>query len=128
VDTNSLLKSAKIGLSSDEQVRNIGQISIQTNTLDNFCKEHQIEFVDILKMDIQGSELSALKGASTLLKEKRIKMIYTETYFKKQYENQPLFYEIAAYLETFGYHVKDFYAPIYGKGSIIWCDVIFMPE
>ena len=34
--------------------------------------------IDILKMDIQGGEFSALRGAENLLKEKRIKLIYLE--------------------------------------------------
>jgi FkbM family methyltransferase len=127
-DTNSLLPSAKIGLSSDDQVRTQSQIKVNTETIDDFCIEHQIGKIDILKMDIQGAELSALKGASQLLKEKKISMIYFETYFQKQYENQPLFYEIATFLEGYGYHLQDLYSPIYGNGSLIWCDVIFLPE
>lgn len=127
-DTNSLLKSSEIGLSSDDQVKNIAKITVNTDTLDDFCQQFQIKNIDILKMDIQGAELSALKGAKRLLQEKRISMVYFETYFRKQYEHQPLFYEIAAFLEGYDYHLQDMYSPIYGKGSLIWCDVIFLPD
>jgi hypothetical protein len=79
-------------------------------------------------MDIQGAELLALKGAIKLLEEKKIGLIYTETYFRRQYNNQPLFHEISKFLADYGYYIQDIYSPIYGKGSIAWCDAIFLPE
>ncbi len=127
-DTNSLLKPAKIGASSDNMVatRNITQID--TLTLDEYCSENHIEQIDILKMDTQGSELSILKGAASLLRDKKIGLIYTEAYFKNQYKEQPLFYEIAAWLGKFGYHLEDIYDPYYNDRFLLWCDAIFLPE
>jgi FkbM family methyltransferase len=127
-DTNSILSSSKIGLSSDEQVKTIGQTIVNTETIDSFCSIHKIDKIDILKMDIQGAELLALKGAIKLLEEKKIGLIYTETYFRRQYNNQPLFHEISKFLADYGYYIQDIYSPIYGKGSIAWCDAIFLPE
>jgi FkbM family methyltransferase len=127
VDTNSLLEPKKIGLSSDKEVENENQIEVDVWTIDNFCDNNGIKKIDILKMDIQGGELAALKGAEKMLNKKNIKLIYTEAYFKQQYVDQPLLYDIAKYLEQFGYHLQDIYSPIYGKGSIAWCDVIFLP-
>ncbi len=37
-------------------------------TVDHFCRLHDINAIDILKMDIQGAELSALKGAESMLR------------------------------------------------------------
>ncbi len=127
-DTNSILSSSKIGLSSDEQVKTIGQTIINTDTIDSFCLSHKIEKIDILKMDIQGAELMALTGAKKILAEKKIDLIYTETYFRRQYNNQPLFHEISTLLADNGYYLQDIYAPIYGNGSIAWCDAIFLPQ
>lgn len=65
--------------------------SVRLDTLDNYCKKNNIETIDLLKMDIEGNELKALKGADLLLKQKRIKNIQIEfggcnidsrTYFK----------------------------------------------
>jgi FkbM family methyltransferase len=127
-DTNSLLPSDKTGLSSDQQVKNKGSITIQTETIDNFCRDNNIHYIDILKMDIQGSELAALKGAVDMLKKKKIKLIYTETYFKQQYQGQPLFHDISSFLYTYGYVIQDIYSPIYGNGSLAWSDAIFIPK
>jgi len=126
VDTNSLLPSQNMGLSSDAQVQQQGIIDVKLVTIDSFCLENNIGEIDILKLDIQGGELDALKGAARLLGQKKIKLIYAESYFRPQYVNQPLLYDIAKYLQQYNYQLQDIYNPIYGKGNIVWCDVIFM--
>jgi|SRR5579871_4597367 len=125
VDTNSLLKPTKSGLSSDAQVKNKDTITVNANKLDAFCREHGVSSIDILKMDIQGGELSALKGASSLLLEGRVKLLFLEVYFIPQYENHPLYHEVAAFLYQHGYVLQDFYNPIYGNGNFAWADAIF---
>lgn len=127
-DTNSLLRSRKSGMSSDSQVKTIERTQVKTMTLDHFARKVGIKEIDILKMDIQGGELSALKGCERLLELQRIKLIYLEAYFVKQYEGQPLFSEIAEYLAARKYHLQDLYNPIYSNGSIAWCDAIFLPR
>lgn len=47
-------------------------------TLDEFCVTNDIESVDYLKLDIEGHELKALKGAERMLREKRIGYIQFE--------------------------------------------------
>jgi FkbM family methyltransferase len=125
VDTNSLLKPKATGLSSDVQVSNQSIIEVPCVTLDEFCAEKNINSIDILKMDIQGGEFDALKGAAGLLERQSIGLIYSETYFVEQYESQPLFHDISKLLFGYRYALQDIYNPIYGKGSIAWADVIF---
>lgn len=43
------------------------KINVKTNTLDNFCKIKKIKKVDLLKIDVEGSELDVLRGAKKLL-------------------------------------------------------------
>jgi FkbM family methyltransferase len=123
IDTNSLLKPKKSGLSSDKEVANKSEITVQTITLDKFCADHKIEHIDILKMDIQGGELQALQGAVNLLQKNKIGLIYSETFFINQYELQPLFHDLSKFLQPFGYYLQDIYSPVYGKGSLAWADV-----
>lgn len=128
VDTNSLLSSHKSGLSSDIQVKTSSSILVESISIDEFCSEQHIEQIDILKLDIQGGELGALKGAQGMLAQKKIKLIYTEAYFVMQYINQPLFYDISLFLHNIGYQLQDIYNPIYGDGKIAWCDSIFLQK
>jgi len=128
IDTNSLLESQPIGLNSDQMVKTKMKIEVNTITLDDYCREKNIHQIDILKMDIQGGELGALKGATTLLREKKIALIYLEAYFVSQYRDQPLFQDLLTYLFNSGYQLQDIYNPFYGKGSLAWCDAIFLPK
>lgn len=126
-DTSSLLESTKIGASSDQHVVEKKQITVKTYTVDQFCEDHKIDFIDILKLDTQGAELSILKGAAKMLGEKKIGLIFTESYFKQQYKGQPLFAETVEYLNQKGYFVEDIYNPYYNAEHMLWCDFIAQP-
>ena len=120
------MQSQSTGLNSDAQVKTLEQRTVPVKTIKQSCEEEKIDRIHILKLDIQGSELRALKGAVNLLKDKKIDLIYTEAYFIKQYVDQPLFPEIAQYLSDLGYQLQDIYNPVYGKGNIAWCDAVFV--
>jgi len=126
VDTSSFLTSKKTGLNSDAAVKTVNQILVSQATIDNYATSNNHNKIHILKLDIQGSELNALKGAEGMLKENKIDFIFSETYFVQQYENQPSFFDISNYLLSFGYVMQDLYYPIYGKGKIAWCDTLFV--
>ena len=58
--------------------RNAGSEQVAAISLDAFCKANAIEHIDLLKLDIQGGESAALRGAAGLLSERRIGMIFME--------------------------------------------------
>jgi len=126
-DTNSLLEPISIGANSDRSCKNIGSKKIQMSTLERYCQEKGIGHIDILKMDTQGAELPILKGGEALLKNRQISLIYTEAYFKPQYKDQSLLYDIANYLKEFGYFLEGIYDPYYNDKLMLWCDAIFVP-
>lgn len=126
IDTSSFLTSKHTGLSSDAQVATLSQVLLRLTTMEKVVEERKISRIHILKLDIQGSELDALKGAQRLLKEKKIDLIFTEAYFVEQYVDQPLFYDIASYLKQYDYFLQDIYNPIYGKNRLAWCDAVFI--
>jgi FkbM family methyltransferase len=62
-------------------IKGIGNSDIErvkTVSLDRFCQDHSIAQVDLLKLDVQGQEYSALKGAEHLIKAGRIGTIFME--------------------------------------------------
>lgn len=63
--------------------------------------------VDLLKLDLQGYELEALKGCGGLLE--RIKIITTEIEFVTLYDGQPLFADIDSYLCSRGFRLLNLY-------------------
>lgn len=52
--------------------------TVEIKTLDSFCSEHAINKIDLLKLDVEGHELSVLHGASTMLEHKKINYIQFE--------------------------------------------------
>ena len=61
-----------------------------------------------------------------MLSKNVIKLVYTESYFTQQYNEQPLFHEIASFLYDHGFTLQDIYDPYYNAKSILWCDSIFL--
>lgn len=126
VDTNSLLKSIKTNQSFDKATENVEIINVESTTLDIYCSENKIDKIDILKMDIQGAELLALKGAKNLLLENKIKAIFLEISFQPQYSNQALFIEIYNVLNENGFVLSNIFNPYYANNSLAWADGLFL--
>ena len=58
---------------------------VHTITLDSFIKKNKIKSIDILKIDIEGSEYELLKGAKNTLNKNKIKIIIVEILAKKKF-------------------------------------------
>ena len=59
-----------------KKTKKFSKVLIQTETIDNYCKIKKIKNIDILKIDVEGSEADVILGAKNKLKN--IKIIYTE--------------------------------------------------
>ena len=51
---------------------------VTTVSLDQFCRGRSIDFIDLLKLDVQGHEYSALRGAQHLIRAGRVGTIFME--------------------------------------------------
>jgi FkbM family methyltransferase len=60
-----------------------GTERVQTVCVDQFCRDHSINHIDLLKLDIQGHEHSALEGAEGLIKSGNIGIIFLELNWAK---------------------------------------------
>ena len=58
---------------------------VKTATLDTFVKKNKIKKIDILKVDVDGSEYEFLKGSELTLKKNKIKTILIEISEKKKF-------------------------------------------
>lgn len=81
------------------------QEEVQVVRLEDWWKENEDSKIDLLCMDLQGSELKALHGAGDLLHS--IDYIISEIQYKRLYEGTPLYSEIKAYLESYGLVEKE---------------------
>ena len=82
------------------------------------------ETIDLLKLDLQGGEYNALKGAINLLNDKRIKCIICEVMFQKCYKNQRNASELLLFLEKNGFKIFNFYQNHFHHGKLLQSDVI----
>ena len=63
-------------------------------TLDQYCKKHKINRIDLLKIDTQGYEIEVLSGAKNLIKENKIGIIVSEIMFDNVYDKHLSFSDI----------------------------------
>ncbi len=64
----------KVLMDETGRITSVSDNGYQTITLDNFVKENNIERVDYIKMDIEGAELYALRGARVVIKKFKPKL------------------------------------------------------
>ena len=81
----------------------VGTEQVQTHRLDKVVNRDEIDF---LKMDVQGAELSVLKGAERLAPTALV--IQTEVEFAPLYINQPLFSDVDVHLRRIGFQFHSF--------------------
>ncbi|MCU0393015.1 MAG: FkbM family methyltransferase [Thermoflexibacter sp.] len=51
---------------------------VAVSTVDDFCTENSIPFIDLLKIDVEGYEIEVLKGCRQMIQNGKIKMIQFE--------------------------------------------------
>ena len=78
-------------------------VEVKAVRLDNYLKQNSIDSIDLLWMDIQGSELNALKSLAENIY--RVKMIHTEMPVgpNTEYDGAPTAKEINSYLSEKGF-------------------------
>ncbi len=104
----------------------IGEITVETATLDDIAEANRIKRISLLKLDVQGAEMSVLRGGVRLLIEHRIDTIVCEVEFIELYKKQPLFWDISAFTVEYGLDFYGLYAPRPDThGRMAWADAIF---
>ena len=104
-------------------------VDVSVITLDGFVEREAIEKINVLKMDIQGGELMALKGGQRLLDNQRVDLIYTEVSLVPHYEDGPLFDEIWSHLRGFGYSLYSLFDIFFAAdGQVRQADALFVTD
>ena len=113
-------------------------IELEADTLDNQLKENQINDVDLIKLDTQGSELLILKGSTGVFNNQVIG-VESEIEFVDVYKDQPLFSEVDLFLRKYRFHLMEIIRSKYWKrpvdnkfvrsrGQIMYGDVLYLKE
>jgi FkbM family methyltransferase len=117
----------------------VSTVEIDVTTLDIFCQSEKINEIDFLQIDVQGSELQVLEGASWLL-EKSVLAINVEVEFTRLYTKQPLFRDVDMFLSNQGFTLLDLSNRHYDHrrsvpigtearpGTLIWADAFYFRD
>lgn len=77
-------------------------VTINMITGDGFMKENGIDYVDLLKLDLEGAEYEALKGFSQAFEKKQIRMVQFE-YGYINITTRKLLLDFYEFFEQYGY-------------------------
>ena len=123
------------------------RLPLSIESLDAFCKKNAVMDLDFLKIDVQGGELSILKGGEEMVGG-HILGIRCEVEFGLLYNDQPLFSEVEMHLRKWGFYPADWLYERYwrrdvrcehgqycfgekipySRGRIIHSDVLFLRD
>lgn len=102
----------------------IGREQVTIGTLDSFVEADEVRAPALLKLDVQGFELEALKGSASLLA--LFDNIYVEASFVELYAGQALADEIIDHLRESGFVLQGIYNLAFdGNGRSIQADFMF---
>lgn len=112
---------------ADENTPSTLQESITILRLDDVCRQFSVGQIAFLKIDVEGFELEVLRGASEMLKRRKIRSIIAEVTFSKNDEQHGQFDDVRAMLEPFEFIFAGFYDPTYRpeSGHLLFTNALF---
>lgn len=124
--TNSLLPSAETLQPDLKQLCTlVERIEVNVTTIDEYCRENLIEHVDVIKLDLQGYDYLALKGAAATLEKATVVLV--EVLFKEFYQGCHLFPDVLRLMLDSGFELYTLCGLHYGhRDELLWSDAIFV--
>jgi FkbM family methyltransferase len=97
--------------------------------LDDVCREHHIEQIDVLKTDTEGGDLDVLRGAGAMLADRRIRCILCEVSFDALDAQHTPFDPVRELLRTHGFRMHGLYeceSLIPNHAGETYCNALFV--
>lgn len=126
-DCSSLLAPMERQTAVFGAVGSNGTAVIEMAPLDSFVQASDLLPPALLKLDVQGFELEALKGCAALLD--RFDAVYLECSFEPLYADQALADEVLAYLFAHGFGLAGVYNAVGDpRGRAVQADFLCLPR
>jgi len=101
------------------------EILSSVQTIDAYCNQNNIDFIDFLKIDTEGNSVGVLKGSNQLIANKKISVIQTEVLMDLY--NSETIYEIEKILSPNRYNLFTIFGMgFWPSGKIRGCNLIFV--
>jgi FkbM family methyltransferase len=115
-DSSSFLPITALQTQMFRGTEEVGTQMVEVGPLCNFLSADEIASPALLKLDVQGYELQALKGCEALLD--RFAYVYAECSFVELYAGQASASEVADYLHRHGFALKGVYNLTYDREGV----------
>lgn len=104
--------------------KEIRKQQVKVDTLDRFVKKNNIQFIDLIKIDVQGFEEKILLGAKNILHN--VKCIEVEIILTNYYNNISSFNIIESILKKYDFILYNISSPVYDNNkNIQWLNAIY---
>lgn len=98
-------------------------------SVDDYCRENDIPYINLLKTDTEGFELNVLKGSNKMMNQNKVQFVFVEIFFYENYIGQSSFSDIFNYLSQNGFKMIRFYDFEYtNEGFASRTDALFVNE
>jgi FkbM family methyltransferase len=120
----------------------IKTVELETTDLDSFAQSREFPAIDFMKLDVEGSELDVLKGATTVLQES-VLGLSLEVLFHDALRSQPTFSQIDLFLSSLGFKLFDLDLYRYARntlalptgtlgdtrmGQVLWAQALYLRD
>lgn len=122
-DSSSLHEPTALQSSTFPGTGKVGSEDVRIMRLDHADWPVEIPTSTLLKIDVQGHELSVISGAKKLLDV--IRWVYVEVSLTEFYEGQALASEVFDALSASGYSLSDLSTPVRRGGRTVQVDALF---
>ena len=123
-DSSSLLPITDLQSRLFPRTEKVGTIEIEVARLSEVIDSASIKSPSLLKIDVQGSELSVLKGAGAVLTD--FDYVYVECSRRTLYKGQALEDDVAGYLTAHGFTFVDrFGEQVDDNGELLQSDCLW---
>lgn len=124
-DASSLLPLSREG-AREFNIHLAQEQSVPVIPLDVLVARENLPPPDLIKLDIQGYELEALRGAVGCLRTAR--SVLCEVSFREFYTGQPLFADLAVFLRTHGFSLRALGAGTTLGAPLVQADALFTKD
>jgi FkbM family methyltransferase len=123
-DSSSLLPIGEMQRKLFRDTDEVGTLKVPVKRLDDFKSEWEKHSRILLKIDVQGFELSVLKGATETLSN--CAYVYVECSETELYVGQALYRDVAGFLEQRGFKLQSRDNETMVDGKLIQADYLFI--